>query len=126
MNLHIIFAGAVVGIALLMALLSLSSAQTKADATRPRARSLECGFGEERRALVADFRDPEPGGRVCIPSGGASRMRADHQRQLLAMFEALTLVAKAAAVSQSAMVAPRRGSWKQRDTHAAQAAPPFP
>ena len=67
MNLHIIFAGAVVGIALLMALSSLSSAQTKADATRPRARSLECGFGEERRALVADFRDPEPGGRVCIP-----------------------------------------------------------
>ena len=55
-------------------------------------------------------------------SGGASRMRADHQRPLLAMFEALTLVAKGGAVSQSAMVAPRRGSWKQRDTHAASGA----
>ena len=44
-------------------------------------------------ALIAEIRSQADA--FVFLSGGASKMREDHQRQLLAMFEALALVAKA-------------------------------
>ena len=94
MKLHPIPACALVGSALLTAP-SLSSAQSKAGAAQPRMLEVS-SVGVEKNAqlsaLIAEIRSQADA--FVFLSGGASRMSADHQRQLLAMFEALALVAK--------------------------------
>lgn len=95
MNLHLARASAVVGSALLMVLPSLSSAQTQAGRGRPRVlevSSVGLAKNAQLSSLIAEIRSQADA--FVFLSGGASRMREDHQRQLLAMFEALTLVAK--------------------------------
>ena len=52
-------------------------------------------------------------------------MREDHQQQLFAMFEALTFIAKGGRRIAVGDGGTRAGLWKQRDTHAAQAATLF-
>ena len=78
-----------------MVLPSLSSAQTQVRRGRPRVLEVS-SVGLEKNAqlssLIAEIRSQADA--FVFLSGGASRMREDHQRQLLAMFEALTLVAK--------------------------------
>ena len=48
---------------------------------------------KELSSLIAEVRNQTDA--FVILSGGAARMREDHQRQLLSMFEALGLIAKA-------------------------------
>ena len=97
MNLQFIptSARAVVGSALLMALPSLSGAQTTADPGRPvvlDVSSVSLEKNVQLSSLIAEIRSQADA--FVFLSGGASRMLADQQRQLLAMFEALTLVAR--------------------------------
>jgi hypothetical protein len=97
MNLQFIPASAraVVGLALLMALPSLSGAQTTADPGRPvvlDVSSVSLEKNVQLSSLIAEIRSQVDA--FVFLSGGASRMLADQQRQLLAMFEALTLVAR--------------------------------
>jgi len=74
-------------------------------------------------SLIAEIRSQTDA--FVFLSGGASRMREDHQQQLLGMFEALALIAKGGRRIAVGMVARRRGSWKQRDAHGAPAATRF-
>ena len=94
MNLHLITATAV-GSTLSIVLPFLSSAQTKAGPGRPRVLEVS-SVGPEKNAqlssLIAEIRSQADA--FVFLSGGASKMHQDHQRQLLAMFEALSLVAK--------------------------------
>jgi hypothetical protein len=97
MNLQFIPASAraVVGSALLMALPSLSGAQTTADPGRPvvlDVSSVRLEKNVQLSSLIDEIRSQADA--FVFLSGGASRMLADQQRQLLAMFEALTLVAR--------------------------------
>ena len=97
MNLQFIPASArvIVGSALLMALPSLSGAQTTADPGRPvvlDVSSVSLEKNVQLSSLIAEIRSQADA--FVFLSGGASRMLADQQRQLLAMFEALTLVAR--------------------------------
>jgi hypothetical protein len=93
MNRLLIIVPAVVVSTLLIVLPYLSRAQTKAS----RLRVLEVSsVGRDKDAqlssLIAEIRS-EADAFVFL-SGGASGMRPDHQRQLLAMFDALTLIVK--------------------------------
>jgi hypothetical protein len=93
MNRGLITVPAVLASTLMVVLPFLSAAQTKAG--RPRVLEVS-SVGREKNAqlssLIAEIRN-EADAFVFL-SGGASRMREDHPRQLLAMFEALTLIAK--------------------------------
>lgn len=94
MNRRSIPAIALVGSALLMAPPFQSSPQAQAGA-RPQVLEVS-SVGVEKNAplssLIAEIRSQADA--FVFLSGGASRMRDDQQRQLLAMFEALALVAK--------------------------------
>jgi hypothetical protein len=88
-------ARAAVGSALIMALPSPSSAQTRNGAGRPRMIEVSSAAPEQDAqlsSLIVEIRN-EADAFVFL-SGGAAKMRTDHQRKLLAMFEALALVAK--------------------------------
>ena len=95
MNVHVIHALAQIGLAVTTLLTPVSSAQGQAVADRPRVVSVSSVTPEkntELSSLIAEIRSQTDA--FVILSGGASRMREDHQRQLLAMFEALGLIAK--------------------------------
>lgn len=95
MNLRLIPASVVVASALLLVLPSLSRPQALDVAGRPRVLEVSSVAPEKNAqlsALIAEIRSEADA--FVILSGGASRMSEDHQRQLLAMFEALSLVAK--------------------------------
>jgi hypothetical protein len=88
-------ANAAVGWALSITLPSLSSAQTRNGAGRPPVIEVSSAAPERNAqlsSLIVEIRS-EADAFVFL-SGGASKMRKDHQRKLLAMFEALALVAK--------------------------------
>ena len=93
MNRLLIIVPAVVVSTLLIVLPYLLRAQTKA--SRPRVLEVS-SVGRDKDAqlssLIAEIRS-EADAFVFL-SGGASGMRPDHQRQLLAMFDALTLIVK--------------------------------
>jgi hypothetical protein len=93
MNRLLIIVPVVVVSTLLVILPYLLRARTKAG--RPRVLEVS-SVGREKNAqlssLIAEIRS-EADAFVFL-SGGASRMRPDHQRQLLAMFDALTLIVK--------------------------------
>jgi hypothetical protein len=92
---HRIPAVAVFGSTLLALLPSLSNAQAQAGAGRPRVLEVSSVAPEKNAqlsSLIAEIRSQTDA--FVFLSGGASRMREDHQRQLLAMFEALALIAK--------------------------------
>jgi hypothetical protein len=91
MDAHRIPALAVLGSTVLALLPSLSNAQAQAGAGRPRVIEISSVAPEKNAqlsSLIAEIRS-QTDAFVCL-SGGASRMCEDHQRQLLAMFEALT------------------------------------
>jgi hypothetical protein len=95
MDLQLVVANTVVGAVLLLPLPSSSTAQTKAEAARPRvleASSVDLDKNAQLASLITEIRNQADA--FVFLSGGASRMQADHQRQLLAMFDALTLIAK--------------------------------
>ena len=95
MDAHRIPALAVFGSTLLALLPSLSNAQAQAGAGRPRVIEVSSVAPEKNAqlsSLIAEIRGQTDA--FVFLSGGASRMREDHQRQLLAMFEALALLAK--------------------------------
>ena len=74
---------------------SKPSPQAQGGAGRPRVlevSSLAPEKNAQLSSLIAEIRSEADA--FVILSGGASRMREDHQRQLLAMLEALSLVAK--------------------------------
>ena len=76
--------------ALLMLLASVSSTQTQERAGRPRVFEVSSEALENNAQLsllIAEIR--EQADAFVFLSGGASKMSEDHQRQLLAMFEAL-------------------------------------
>ena len=94
MSLHRIGTTAMVGSQLLLAA-ALPGAQRESSTREPRvleASSVEPEQNTELSSLIAEIRSQADA--FVFLSGGASKMREDHQRQLLAMFEALTLVAK--------------------------------
>lgn len=95
MSLRCITASAIAAATLLDASPSASNRQTATAISRPRLLEVS-SVGLERNAqlasLVAEIRSQADA--FVFLSGGASRMREDQQRQLLAMFDALTLVAK--------------------------------
>ena len=110
---HRIPAVAVFGSMLLALLPSLSNVQAQAGAGRPRVIEVSSVAPEKNAqlsSLIAEIRSQTDA--FVFLSGGASRMREDHQQQLLGMFEALALSRKAVDVSRSGMVARRRGLWK--------------
>jgi hypothetical protein len=95
MKLRLIPASAVVASALLLVLPSLSQPQALDVAGRPHVLEVSSVAPEKNAqlsSLIAGIRSEADA--FVILSGGASRMSEDHQRQLLAMFEALSLVAK--------------------------------
>ena len=74
---------------------SKPSPQAQDGADRPRVlevSSVDPEKNAQLSSLIAEIRNQADA--FVFLSGGASKMRQDHQRQLLAMFEALTLVAK--------------------------------
>jgi hypothetical protein len=74
---------------------ALSTAQTSAEATRPRvlsASSVDPDKNAQLSSLIAEIR--KQADAFVFLSGGASKMGAEDQRQLLAMFDALTLIVK--------------------------------
>jgi len=80
---------------LLIVLPSASRAQPATGAARPRVLEVSSVAPEtnaQLSALIAEIRNQADA--FVFLSGGASRMREDYQRQLLAMFDALSLVAK--------------------------------
>ena len=92
---HRISAVAVFGSTLLALLPSLSNMQAQAGAGRPRVIEVASVAPEKNAqlsSLIAEIRSQADA--FVFLSGGASRMREDHQQQLLGMFEALALVAK--------------------------------
>jgi hypothetical protein len=92
---QLIPAVALAGSAVLVLLPSLSNAQAQADARRPRVLEVSSVAPEKHAqlsSLVADIRNRADA--FIFLSGGASKMREDHQRQLLEMFAALALIAK--------------------------------
>ena len=95
MKRHPIPAIALVGLTLVTLLRCLPSAQTQASAVGPHVLEVS-SVGLERSApvsaLIAEIRGQADA--FVFLSGGASKMREDHQRQLLSMFEALALIAK--------------------------------
>jgi hypothetical protein len=94
MNLHPIVTATVVGALLLMQRPALSTAQTRAEAA-PRvlgASSVDPDKNAQLSSLIAEIR--KQADAFVFLSGGASKMGAEDQRRLLAMFEALTLVVK--------------------------------
>jgi len=95
MNLRRIPASVVVASALLLVLPSLSRPQAVDVAGRPRVLEVSSVAPEKNAQLssfIAEIRRTTDA--FVILSGGASKMSEDHQRELLAMFEALSLVAK--------------------------------
>jgi hypothetical protein len=95
MNLHFIVTATAVGAVLLMQQPALSTAQTSAEATRPRvlsASSVDPDKNAQLSSLIAEIR--KQADAFVFLSGGASKMGAEDQRQLLAMFDALTLIVK--------------------------------
>ena len=127
MNLDLISASAVIGSAWLMVLLSPSSAETQAGTGRPRVLEVS-SVGLEKNAqissLIAEIRSQADA--FVFLSGGASRMREDHQRQLLAMFEALALVAKGGRRIAVGDGGTQAGIMEAAGKHAAPAATRFP
>ena len=102
------------------------NAQAQAGAGRPRVIAVSSVAPEKNAqlsSLIAEIRSQTDA--FVFLSGGASRMREDHQQQLLGMFEALALIAKGGRRIAVGMVARRRGSWKQRDAHGVPAATRF-
>ena len=96
MHVHVIHAFALVGLAATTLLTPVSSARGQAVADRPRVVGVSSVTPEKNKelsSLIAEIRNQTDA--FVILSGGASRMREDHQRQLLSMFEALGLIAKA-------------------------------
>lgn len=96
MNVHLIPATTLVGSMLLTVLPSLSHAQPRQSAAGARVLEVSSGAPEKSpqlASLIAEIR--RQADAFVFLSGGASRMREDHQRQLLGMFEGLGLVAKA-------------------------------
>lgn len=96
MNVQLTFATTLVGSFLLTVMPSLSGAQPQQAAVGPRVlevSSLAPEKSTQLASLIAEIR--RQADAFVFLSGGASRMREDHQRQLLAMFEGLALVAKA-------------------------------
>jgi SLOG in TRPM, prokaryote len=95
MSVHLITASAIAASMLLIALRAPSRVQTNAPIIRPRVLEVS-SVGPEKNAqllsLIAEIRGQADA--LVFLSGGASRMREDHQRRLMAIFEALTLVAK--------------------------------
>jgi hypothetical protein len=94
MNLRLIPAS-VVALVLSLLLPSLSKPQALDVAGRPRVLEVSSVAPEKNAqmsSLIAEIRSEADA--FVILSGGASRMSEDHQRQLRAMFEALSLVAK--------------------------------
>jgi hypothetical protein len=86
---------AAVGSALTTTLPFASSAQARNAAGRPRMIHVSSEAPEQNAqlsSLILEIRSKADA--FVFLSGGASKMRADHQRKLLAMFEALALVAK--------------------------------
>jgi hypothetical protein len=95
MNPLLIGAIAVVETVTLAALSSRSSAQTQLALARPRVlevSSVGVDNNAQLSSVIAEVRTQADA--FVFLSGGASRMREDQQRQLLEMFEALTLIAK--------------------------------
>jgi hypothetical protein len=96
MKLHVILAIAPAGAALFAMVPALSRAQASAAvAALPRVlevSSVGLDNNAQISSLIADLRSRADA--FVFLSGGASGMDGDQQRQLLAMFEALTLVAK--------------------------------
>jgi hypothetical protein len=95
MNPLLIGAIVVVGLLTLVALPTRSSAQAQSVFARPRVlevSSVGLDNNAQLSSVIAEVRSQADA--FVFLSGGASRMREDHQRQLLAMFEALTLIAK--------------------------------
>jgi len=85
-----------IGSVLLTLLPTLSSAQPQQAAVGPRVLEVSSVAPEKSTqlaSLIAEIR--RQADAFVFLSGGASRMREDHQRQLLGMFEGLGLVAKA-------------------------------
>jgi hypothetical protein len=95
MNLHFILASTVVAAMLLMPLPTSSAAQTKTDAAHPRVlevSSVDLVKNMRLSSLITEIRNQADA--FVFLSGGASKMGAEQQRQLLTMFDALTLIAK--------------------------------
>ncbi len=95
MNLNRITARALVGSALLTAAPSSWAARPQAGAGQPRVIHVSSVAPEKNAqlsTLIAEIRSHADA--FVFLSGGASKMGEDHQRRLLAMFEALALVAK--------------------------------
>lgn len=94
-SMNALFASAAIESALMVALPFLSSAQTGSGAGRPRMIEVSSTAPEQNAqlsSLIVEIR--READAFIFLSGGAANMRTDHQRKLLAMFEALALVAK--------------------------------
>ena len=127
MNLNRITARALVGSALLTAAPSSRAARPQAGAGQPRVidvSSVDLEKNAQLSSLIAEIRSQADA--FVFLSGGASKMREDHQRQLLAMFEALALVAKGGRRIAVGDGGTQAGIMEAAGTHAAQAATPFP
>jgi hypothetical protein len=95
MNPPLIGAIGVAGALTFAAVPSRSSAQAQSALAPPRVLEVSSvGLDDNAQllSLIAEVRTQADA--FVFLSGGASRMREDHQRQLLAMFEALTLLAR--------------------------------
>ena len=126
MSLHRIGTTAMVASLLLIAA-ALPHAQRESGTRQPRvleASSVKPEQNTELSSLIAEIRSQADA--FVFLSGGASRMREDHQRQLLAMFQSLTLIAKGGRRIVVGDGGTQAGSWKQRGTHAGPAATLFP
>ena len=94
MRTHLIIA-AIATSMVLIGSTSLSNAQTSTPISRPRVLEVSSEGLEKNvqlSALITEIR--RQADAFVFLSGGASKMREDQQRQLLAMFDALALVAK--------------------------------
>ena len=95
MNWHHKLATLILGAALLVVPQTVPNAHAQAGAGGPRVlqvSSVAPDKNAELSALIAEIRTQAD--MFVFLSGGASKMSEDHQRQLLAMFDALALVAK--------------------------------
>jgi hypothetical protein len=121
---HRVSAVAVFGSTLLALLPSLSNAQAQAGAGRPRVIEVSSVAPEKNAqlsSLIAEIRS-QTDAFVFL---SASRMREDHQQQLLGMFEALALIAKGGRRIAVGDGGTQAGIWKLRDAHGVPAATRF-
>jgi len=115
MNLTTVSGAVLILVAALLAVLTPAPQTTAREPRFIRVSSTAPETNAQLSALITDVRNGADA--FVFLSGGASKMREDHQRQLLAMFDALSLPRKPATASLLETAAPKRASWRRPDSH---------